>query len=422
MFIENCKIVTPAGIIPRNIQIEDGKILKIGKSLKVSGESIDAEGRPVIPGLVDVHVHMRDFDQKNKEDLVSGSMAALRGGVTTFLEMPNTSPPVTEKKTFIKRVKLAEKKSLVDFGQYFGITSENLGEIDGVRPSGYKIYLDGGLGEIPDNILEEAILKCNHLAVHAEDSGIIRKNFESAQDSDDFSMHGNIRSPLAEENAVQKVCEIANRLGKPVHICHLSSMGSLGHLNNYTTCEVTPHHLFLTDKELKEWGGPAKTNPPLRTKLDNQELFSALKKGRINFIASDHAPHTVAEKEGSLFQAPSGMPILDFMLRLFLTQVGRGTMSLVELVRFLSYNPSQVFSIKSKGEIVPGKDADLLFLDMKKEGKIDVDEFYSKAKFSPFDGWKTVGDMDTAIVRGEVVFEDGEITGKKGFGKSVNPD
>lgn len=415
--LKNCKIIGPEEIISGDILIEGGRIVEIGKDLK-GDDSIDVKGRPVIPGIVDVHVHMRDFKDSKKEDFYSGSRAALAGGVTTFIDMPNSNPPVIDAKTFKTRVKEAERKSVADFGINLGITPDNLPELDEIAPTTCKVYMDGTLGEIDDETLKKAAENCGLAAFHAEDAKTIERNMKYI-DGSDFLLHGQVREPRAEEIAVKKVAEMARRLEKKVHICHISYRKSLGHLNDFTTSEVTPHHLLLTETDLREKKGVAKTNPPLRSHLDLRSLWDALKANRIDIIASDHAPHRESEKEGDVFETPPGIPNLDVMSRLFLTLVNKGTISLFDVVRLMCSNPSKIFGIENKGEIAVGKDADILILDMDKRDKIDVDEFYSKAKYSPFEGWKTVGKVDTVILRGEVAYEDGQFNIKRGYGKMI---
>ncbi len=396
MLIKNCRLVTSKEIIAADVLIEGEKIARIGKGLK-SDYTIDAKNKLVIPGLVDIHTHMRDFEQSYKEDFFSGSSAALAGGVTTFVDMPNSSPPVIDSKTFQRRLEVASKKSLVDFGLNFGITAGNLEESKKAAPVACKIYMNGALGEINEKTLAQAIKECNRVAVHAET--------------------GTDGEPRAEEEAVRKVCSLAARFKKYVHICHISCRSSLNYLNEYTTCEVTPHHLLLTEKELKEQGDIARVNPPLRMQADTRALWAALKSGRINAVASDHAPHEASEKEED---ALAGIPNLDVMLKLFLTLVNGKKITVNELVRWMCENPAKIFGIKNKGEIKVGSDADLVILSMGEKSKIDVDEFYSKAKYSPFEGRTTVGSIDRVILRGKVAFEEGDMLVKRGHGKLIS--
>ncbi|MBU2560237.1 amidohydrolase family protein, partial [archaeon] len=263
-----------------------------------------------------------------------------------------------------------------------------------------------------------AVKKCKSPVFHAEDAGTIERNKKYIKGGD-FLAHGQIREPRAEELAVKKVAEIAQRLEKRVHICHISSRKGLAQLNNFTSSEATPHHLLLTETDLKEKKGVAKTNPPLRSHLDLKMLWEALRAGRIQIIASDHAPHIESEKEKGVLEAPSGIPNLDVMSKLFLTLVNKGTIPLPALATLMCTNPARIFNIEQKGEIAAGKDADILILDMEKTGKIDPTEFYSKAKYSPFEGWKTKGAVETVILRGKVAFEDDDFNIKKGHGKMI---
>jgi dihydroorotase len=417
MLLTNCKIVTFEGITEGDILVEGEKIAKIGKNLQAD-ESINVRGRPVIPGIVDVHVHMRDFKESKKEDFYSGSRAALAGGTTTYIDMPNSNPPVIDAKTFKMRVSEANRKSVADFGINFGITKDSLSEIDKIEPAACKAYMDGALGALDDTAIENTIKKCRIPVFHAEDAETIERNSGYIKDGN-FLAHGQIREPRAEELAVKKLAGMATKHQKRVHICHISSKKALPFLNNFTSTEATPHHLLLTETDLKEKKGIAKTNPPLRSHLDLSLLWEALRAGRIQIIASDHAPHLESEKEGGVLVAPSGIPNLDVTSKLFLSLVNKGTLTLPALVRLMCTGPARIFGIEQKGEIAVGKDADLLILDMEKKGKIDPGEFYSKAKYSPFEGWKTKGEVDTVILRGEVAYQDRDFNVKKGHGKMI---
>jgi dihydroorotase len=189
-------------------------------------------------------------------------------------------------------------------------------------------------------------------------------------------------------------------------------------LNEYTTCEVTPHHLFLNQKHLVQLEGFAKTNPPLRSEKENKALLVALRDGKIDIVASDHAPHTTSEKEAGPDEAPPGIPNLEVTLRLLLTLVNKGVITLNRLVEVGCLNPARAFGLK-KGIIEEGADADLVVLNLKEKGRIEGDEFYSKAKYTPFEGWRVIGDIEKVILRGEVVYEDGDVVAKPGYGRLV---
>ncbi len=410
MLLRNCKIVTPKRQFLADILVEEGKIADIGLDLR-GKEVIDIKGRPVIPGMVDIHVHMRDFQQSYKEDFVTGSEAALAGGVTTFIDMPNTVPPITDERTLERRLRDADAKSHADFGVNFGITPSNLEAAIGAQPNGYKVYMDGTLGAIENEHLEKAFSGIQGLlAFHAEDGSLIAK-----EPIEEFSDHARVRGPQVELSAVEKLCSLAERYRKRIHICHVSLAESLNHLNEYTTCEVTPHHLFLDERYLDEMEGFAKTNPPLRKASEPKALLLALKAGRIDVVASDHAPHSASEKEAGPNEAPSGVPNLEVTLRLLLDLVNRGVITLNRLVEVACENPARIYGLR-KGKLEIGYDVDLLVLDLQKRGRIEGDEFRSKARYTPFEGRKVVGDIDLAFLRGEIAYEEGDIAIPRGFG------
>jgi len=418
MLVKNCQIVSSKGVREADILIEGEKIVRVGKGLKSDGEIIDASGRFVIPGVVDSHVHVRDWDEAGKEDFGSASKAALAGGVTTFLEMPNTKPAIDSVDKLKKRIKLGEKNSLVDFGIHLGYSQE-IEQMQDVNVPSIKVYMDSLTGDDVEPVLDAAGHLPYPLTVHCEDPRIISRNmwFTGGCDPEDFLVHADIREKIAETGAVKLATSLAKKMEKNVHLCHLTVPSSLRHLNKHTTCEVTPHHLLLSDSDLKNHKGFAKTNPPLRPRLDVHGLWKAVKTGRIDVIASDHAPHRIDEKRGDVFSAPSGIPNLDVVLPLMLDIVNRGGLSLPDIVRMMCENPARIFHVQGKGFIQPGADADLVLLDMDKKSTVDPERFYSKAKYSPFTGRKIRGTVDTVILRGRVAFSENEFSVKPGFGR-----
>ncbi len=423
MLLKNAKLALSSGITTGEILIQEGKIAAVGKALRARGEEkLNLKGKLVIPGVVDIHVHLRDFAEKRKEDITSGSKAALAGGVTTFFEMPNTKPPVTSAATYHRRLMLAKRRSLVDFGIYFGVTGGNLQELRKLSPHACKLYLDGTLGSVDYSAVEEALKAASFVAVHAEDSEVIKRSLAKVKSADeDFTRYCEVRPPEAESVAVARIARIAARLKKRVHICHLSTAEALRHLNEYTTCEVTPHHLLLTRKALAEHGSYAKTNPPLRSSKDVAALWQALKEGRVTCIASDHAPHALADKDGDFLSAAAGIPNLEIMLPLLLTMVNRGRLTITQLIKLCCEAPAELLGIESKGSIAAGKDADLVVVDMRREGVVSAEEFHSKAKYSPFEGWRLRGGVEIVLLRGEIAYQDEDFLVKPGYGKPVLP-
>lgn len=419
MLLKNAKIATPRGVISGDVLIEGEKIVAVGKSIAGRGEEkLNLRGKLLMPGVVDIHTHMRDFGERHKEDLTTGSKAALAGGVTTFVEMPNTKPPLVSTSTYRRRLALAARKSLVDFWAYFGLTHDNLDELAKLSPRVCKIYLDGTLGKVDYSTVEEALKRTSFLAVHAEDSATIEQGMARAKGAgNDFTRYCELRPPEAEVRAVREVASIARRLKRRVHICHISTARALEHLNEYTTCEVAPHHLLLTKKALSKLGSYAKTNPPLRSASDVAALWRALRDGRVSCIASDHAPHSLADKEGDVLTAAAGIPGVETMLPLLLTMVNRGKLSLEELVALCCEAPAKLLGLAQKGAIATGKDADLVVVDLRREHAVSAEEFHSRAKYTPFQGWKLRGGVELIILRGEVAYQEEDFLVRPGYGR-----
>ncbi len=415
MLIKNARITSSRGLVEADILIEDEKIIRIAKNLKTGEDVLNAKGLIVMPGVVDAHVHVRDFNEAKKEDFTSASRAALSGGVTTFLEMPNTNPSIDSLDVLKKRINLGERKSLVDFGIHMGCPEDVLIPSGMDLPS-VKLYMDK-LGADVESFMKKVFMLPYPLSLHCEDPRIIKRNEGFAAVGSDFLIHADIRENEAETLAVEMVSRLAFELKKKIHICHVTLAKSVSLVNKFMTCEVTPHHLLITEKDLRELKGIAKTNPPVRSKLDVYGLWNAVKAGRVHVIASDHAPHLLDEKMQDPFDCPSGIPNLDVMLRLMLDLVNRKALRLQDLVRMMCENPSRIFNVRGKGFLRPGAFADILLVDMKAHSKIDTSSFHSKAKYSPFAGRKTVGNVKTVVLRGRVAFEDGEFIVSPGYGR-----
>ncbi len=386
MLLRNARICTERGVQEGSILIEDGRIAEVGRHLKAEGESINLRHLLVLPGMVDIHVHLRDFTQSRKEDITSGTSAALAGGVTTCIEMPNTSPPIDSRRALRRRLHLASRRAVCDFWAYLGVTKENCsgGELEGAIA---KAYLDGSLGELGYGELEQACRSTRLCAVHAEDAGVIAEEG---------------RSRRAELVAVEKVGEIAEHAR--VHICHISLPESIEKLGR-ATCEVTPHHLLLTEKH------GVRVNPPLRSQRDCAALWRALADRRIHCIASDHAPHESRELPG--------IPGLETTLPLMLTMVRRGRLSMERLVEAYSSKPAKLLGLESKGGIERGKHADLVVVDPRAEWVIRADRMHTRAGHTPFEGWRVRGMVKMTFLRGELVFQDGEVLASPGYGTPV---
>lgn len=404
-----------------SIGVEDGKIVSIQKLPTPADETIDLEGKILLPGLIDAHVHMRDPGLTYKENFKTGTQAAAAGGFTTVLDMPNTQPPTNTAQDFKNKLKIAKSKAIVDFGLHAG--TANIGEIPllgGLNPASFKVFMDlyddeflmNLFSEIAD--LNQSTKKDHVVSIHAEDQEIVKRytQMKMSETSSDSMIYADARPPLAEDVAVSKAILMAREFNLRIHICHASTGKSLKLIQKAKTegckisSEVTPHHLFLDSSYLKKFANFAKTNPPLRSNIKKINLSDLPK---TDIIGTDHAPHTIAEKERNVWDAPPGIPGLETALPLLLNQINQGKLSFNELRRLLCENPAKLFKIKNKGHIMEGMDADFVVVDLKQEVTIDSDKFYSKAHYSPFNGTKVTGVPTMTILRGKVIMKDSEV-------------
>ena len=422
--ISNCKIVP--GNIMYNIGVDGGKIVSIKKLPIPADKIIDVSGNIIFPGLIDSHVHMRDPGFTYKEDFKTGTEAAAAGGFTTVLDMPNTKPATNTSVAYMEKLKIAERKSVVDFG--FHVGADNLDQIPKLallKPASFKIFMDlyedDFLLKMFSKISELTKIEGNNpiISLHAEDNKIVEHYTQIKKSKGELNptAYTEARPSQAEEVAVSKAISLANKFNLKIHICHASVKKSLDLIHNAKndgcniTSEITPHHLFLDSEYLTKFGSFAKTNPPLRRFVDKIGLNDL---HLTDLIGTDHAPHTIEEKKHNIWVAPPGIPGLETALSLFLTKVNQNRMSFVDVKRLLCENPAMIFNIQNKGFIREGMDADFVVVDMKREDIIKPDNFLSKAHYSPFESFKVKGLPIMTIVRGNVVMLDGEINDNSG--------
>lgn len=415
LVLKNGHVVLSESVINADVVIENGKIAEISKS-GFSGKAkreIDCSGKHILPGCIDVHVHFREPGLTHKEDFSTGSVAALAGGVTTILDMPNTLPPTVTIEALRDKNDLAKEKCKCNFGFHFGVSEHHFNEIRKAtrEPNvhSFKAYVGESTGDmrVPYDLLEHVFEETPKvITVHAEDHFFIKENEEKFKGSQDPSVHSLIRSEVCAEEAVKHVLHLAKKHDHKVHIAHVSTALELIVIrkfkNQNVTCEVTPHHLFLNIGEYEKQGNFVKTNPPLRTRSDQEALWAAIDDGTVDIIASDHAPHTFAEKDVTYSVAPSGVPGVETMLPLLLNEVNRGRLTINKVTDLLAKRPAEIFGFSGKGVIATGMDADFVICDMGLLKVIENDHLKTKCRWSPFNGWELKGWPVITICGGEV--------------------
>jgi len=398
------------------IGIDGGKITAIAKDLE--GEKVHSfDGKLVLPAAVDAHVHFRDPGFTQKEDFSTGSLSALCGGVTCVFDMPNTRPATVNLASLRDKKKIANSKSLVDFGLFAGVKpGTNVASL-AKEAIGFKLYLGSTTGEllVPDiasikKEISDIGASGKILAVHAEDEGMRNKDVEKNLDD-----HLRNRSNSLETSAIKKIVRNAGK-GCKLHICHVSTRDSLSLVTGVPnlTSEVAPHH-FLLDRS-GNLGAFGKVNPPLRKREDRQAMFQALKEGAFDVIASDHAPHTIEEKEEDFDYAPSGVPGVETMVPLVMQHVKDKHLELSGAIRRLCERPAEIFGVR-KGRIAVGYDADLMIFDMAKISIIKADALHSKCGWTPYEGMNAVFPK-AVFLRGRLMVEDGSQVGER-MGRDV---
>ena len=390
--------------------IDDGRIVKIARALE--GDKVFSFGnRLVLPGAIDAHVHFRDPGMTAKEDWGSGSLAAVCGGVTCVLDMPNTKPTTTTLSALREKKKIASSKSLVDFGLFAGVKPGVDVSSLAREAVAFKLYMGSTTGDLlvphPASVkaeLADIAATGKVLAVHAEDEALRKKESEK-----DLQGHLRNRPNECESSAIRKIGEAAK--GCRLHICHVSAKSSIPLLANAgtITSEVTLHHLLMDVSS--RLGAMAKVNPPLRRREDRQGLFQALKNGSFDIIASDHAPHTIEEKREDFDYAPSGMPGVETLVPLMLQLVKEKHIDFGGIIRRLCERPGEIYGLR-KGKIQVGYDADLMVVDIDSSARIRAEKLHSKCGWSAFEGM--LGIFPRAVlVRGDVIVESGEQVGER---------
>ena len=389
-----------------SLAIEDGKIAKISKSTIEGDKEIDLEGQLVLPGLIDPHVHFRDPGLTYKEDFKTGSMAAAHGGFTFVMDMPNTVPKTNTYEAFKEKQKIAESKSIVNFGLHAGYsTLDEMEKILELNPMSFKVFMDLETDEDLDKIFEDIsnLSKKPIVTVHAEKRDIVLESTKRLAEESDAIAYSYGRPAESEDASVAQAIELSKKYGVDLHICHLSTKNAMNlAISNNVSFEFTPHHLLYDNTAFNEFGTLIKTNPPLREKGKNVTISDL---NENSMIGTDHAPHSLEEKTKGVWDSSPGIPSLETVLSLLLTEVNRSNLDLRLIPKIFSENAAKRFNLENKGFIKEGFDADLVVIDLKKEGVFDIENFYTKAEYSPFDGLSYKGKATMTIVNGEVIME-----------------
>jgi dihydroorotase len=411
--IKNAQVVTPNGIIASAVLVEGGIIASLDPPQNVVVDQVvDAAGLHLIPGVVDDQVHFREPGLTHKEDLAHATRACAKGGVTSFLEMPNTQPTTTTVERLHEKLALASRSCLVNFGFYIGATPGNLQELKAAtRTPGIKIFIGSSTGDllVDDQAALEAIFAETTLPIcaHCEDEATVRANQVKYADSTDVATHSLVRDHLAATIATRRAIDLATRHRHQFHVLHVSTADEIPLLKeapDYVTSEVCPHHLFFSVDDYPRLGSLIKMNPSIKTGHDCHALWESLLDGTIPVIATDHAPHTWEEKQLPYPQCPSGLPAVENSLALLLNQVALGRCSLSQVVKWMCQAPAKVWHLKGKGKIEIGYDADLVLVDLNLQLTIRNEEQETKSRWSPWDGVTLTGWPVRTWVGGNEVF------------------
>jgi dihydroorotase len=428
-------VVNHAGEGRADIGVRDGRIAEIGSIGEgMAGETIDASGLHILPGVIDTQVHFREPGLEHKEDLETGSRSAVLGGVTAVFEMPNTRPATTSAEALAAKVAAATGRMHCDFAFYVGATRDNVDKLAALErepgAAGVKVFLGSSTGDllVDDEETLARILATigRRAAFHSEDEARLRERI-CLQREGDPSSHSEWRDAEAALAATERLLQLATQAGKRVHVLHVSTgeeMALLALHKDIASVEVTPQHLTLATPDAYETlGTKAQMNPPLRDRYHRERLWWGLERGVVDVLGSDHAPHTLEEKSKSYPATPSGMPGVQTLVPVMLDHVNAGRLSLACFVDLTSAGPQRIFGIAGKGRIAVGYDADLTIVDLKAERAIENEWIGSKCGWTPFAGRRVRGWPAGTLVRGRLAMWEGELGAARGqpvrFGEAL---
>ena len=429
-------VVSSAGRNDADVGIQGGKIAAVGDLRDSTAErEISAQGLHVLPGVIDTQVHFREPGLTHKEDIETGSRAAVMGGVTTYFEMPNTSPSTTTQEALEDKLSRAKGRSWANYAFFIGASAKNVDELASLEmlpgTPGVKLFIGSSTGdllveedELIARILDAGKRPC---AIHSEDEARLRERSKLISDDPHVRDHPFIRDPEVARLGTERMIALCRQTGRPIHILHISTLEEIPLFQQAkkeglpVTCEATPQHLTLTADAYEALGTLVQMNPPVRSEEHRLALWRAVKEGLFDVFGSDHAPHTLEEKGQPYPKSPSGMPGVQTMLPILLDWAHRGELELEKIVKMTAERPVELFGIVGKGHIAPGYDADLAIVDLNQEFEVTASWLQSKCDWSPYEGRKLRGRPVHTVVGGLQAVQDMKVCGSPA-GRTVQFD
>ncbi len=428
--ITNARIVNEGRIEEGDVLIKDGRIEALGASLGAGAADtvVDAAGKALLPGMIDDQVHFREPGMPKKADIASESRAAVAGGITSFMDMPNTQPNAITRQRIEEKYEIAAQKALANYAFYFGAANDNLDEIRALDPAavcGIKLFMGASTGNMlvdDPKTLEGIFAEAPTLvATHCEDTPMIKANEakyrEQYGEDVPIACHPLIRSEAACYKSSSLAVELAKKHGTRLHVLHISTAKELEHFSNgplkdkQITAEACVHFLFFDDADYAEKGAQIKCNPAIKTAADREGIIQGLLDNRLDVIGTDHAPHTWEEKQNTYFKAPSGLPLVQHALLSVLELYHQGRFSLEFIANKTSHAVAELFAIEERGYIREGYWADLVLVDLERAHTVNRDNVLYKCGWSPYEGYTFKSSIDTTWVNGQAVYRNGSVDG-----------
>ena len=427
ILIKNANVINEGIIEQKDVLIEDRKIAAVATNLDSEADiTIDAAGKYLIPGIIDDQVHFREPGLTHKAEIYTEARAAVAGGTTSFMEMPNVKPATLTQELLQQKYDIGAEKSLANYSFFMGASNDNLEEALKTDPKtvcGLKIFMGSSTGNMlvdDREVLEKLFSQVKMLiATHCEDEATVRANTaiykEKYGEAIPVEMHPVIRNVEACYKSSSLAIELAKKYNTRLHILHISTKDELDLFRNdipleqkRITSEVCVHHMYFNAADYATKGTQIKCNPAIKGKVHQDALIPALLDDRLDIIATDHAPHTVAEKSGNYFEAPSGLPLVQHSLNVMLEFYHQGKISLEKIVEKMCHAPAICFEVEKRGFVREGYFADLVLVDLEKEWTVSKDNIHYKCGWSPFEGHTFKGAVDTTIVSGHIAYANGK--------------